>query len=850
MIETSFEIFNKTTQTWESVKPVFPLNFIQRLDRELDSGECLFFSTSHVLPPFQMCRITVDGEQFYFYGNDSAQWVPPPKSQFKHKVRLVEPTKELEGIRIDGRRVVQPLTGPQQTLLDVIEDLLFITPLRLTGQTQPFVLTTDVKITEKLNSKISPEFRWGSQTTLWECLLDIGACIDAIPRLSNSSDGTGYNVITFDLVNEKKQELELLNYNGVLETFDEAQYCTAIESYVENLVTGNQTEGSIVFPAPNAFVTPRTSEDVRITSNNCQLVMPNNIAEIFHLWVDGSQVQLQYVGQSGPNTGQYKTFTAAEVGLSAVDITDYLVDIQEWNTLEMQLPPNVPAGIEEKTKINTLTWQRNGNIINITNTTYRGIAFYTVGVFEMVMRSVLAYSNQFPATYIDSSDGTTYRYYVPDYLHYPSFDAYDDPRNINFRVEYLPLSIAGKVRAVKDDAESIEYIQTFNQRAEVNDATAFGRNMKSTASRLGRQTLTIVSVINNWSDAAKIGDTYTYNGKDYIVTTADYQIMSAMQCTCVYTLSDEWSYLSQFVETNRMFRSWNIPSNILERNLYYCDYLEVSDTQESNTSSFDEYGVSVFAEVLQPASSELTEVNNMWIRNGTYGAVISAASFGFGNSLVFNAKTQDNLSAGKRISSEDSQYCVDVYYCNEDGTLPDATLVFSNSIEQLDENALPWVHYASTTPNRTNTYDYYNYVVRLPNALIKKTSAEQLGFVYQLHFVTKDNSIVIGEALGSANPLAMQYSGTKTFQIWGLTKKLPKETGVMTTFFGEKVADTSDTNYFNCAVENESIKLTVNALSGNYVGWAICTSDGEVIIAENSPIAQQRVLYFNFKHDR
>ena len=72
----------------------------------------------------------------------------------------------------------------------------------------------------------------------------------------------------------------------------------------------------------------------------------------------------------------------------------------------------------------------------------------------------------------------------------------------------------------------------------------------------------------------------------------------------------------------------------------------------------------------------------------------------------------------------------------------------------------------------------------------------------------------------------------------------------MISYFGEKIADSSGTDYFSCVVEGESIKLTVNAIADNYVGWAICTDSGEIIIAENRPLQQQRTLYFNFKHYR
>ena len=135
---------------------------------------------------------------------------------------------------IDGFGVSQPETyDDRQTLFDSVNRFLTFT----TFDGKRFSLTADTNVINVLKSVKSPEFKWNTQTTLWECLLQAGAVVDAIPRLVADSNGD-YTVVTFDFVNSYTNEVISIsdtwtNVEG--ENLEENQYNTALSSVVENL---------------------------------------------------------------------------------------------------------------------------------------------------------------------------------------------------------------------------------------------------------------------------------------------------------------------------------------------------------------------------------------------------------------------------------------------------------------------------------------------------------------------------------------------------------------------------------------------------------------------------------------
>ncbi len=156
----------------------------------------------------------------------------------EHGVSLTEPSKLLQGLLIDGIGVTQPEDVSQrQSLFDVVTRLLQITPLCAANSNSELTLTTHTQVQKALKERVSPQFKWNTQTTLWECLVQIGAVIDSIPRLISNAQGK-YTVVTFDFVNAYTDVVESIEdeYTNVAgQNIDENQYNTALSSVVENL---------------------------------------------------------------------------------------------------------------------------------------------------------------------------------------------------------------------------------------------------------------------------------------------------------------------------------------------------------------------------------------------------------------------------------------------------------------------------------------------------------------------------------------------------------------------------------------------------------------------------------------
>ena len=158
---------------------------------------------------------------------------------YSHQVSLTEPSKLLQGVMIDGFAVTQPEEyDKRDTLYAVVNRLLAVTPFDgVNDATQMFSLTNNTAVVNALAGIKSPQFKWNTQTTLWECLLQVGAVIDAIPRLVADTYGN-YTVVTFYFVNAYSNYADSIDdsaTNIVGESVDESLYSTALSAVVENL---------------------------------------------------------------------------------------------------------------------------------------------------------------------------------------------------------------------------------------------------------------------------------------------------------------------------------------------------------------------------------------------------------------------------------------------------------------------------------------------------------------------------------------------------------------------------------------------------------------------------------------
>ena len=235
----------------EILHGIVPLDLQWRLNEQLDGGTANYLKTENkdigVNTPLDKYSVTIDNETFEFVGMDSyAVWKRKSVAQTdesgnasfytaeirKHQIALTEPTKLLQGVMIDGFQVTQP-NPPTKTLKDVVTRVLKYSPF----DGQRFYLTMDTTIVGVLAATISPEFRWNTQTTLFEVLQDIGAVINAIPRLVSGANGD-FTVVTYDFVDNYGTAVTDLADGFTTDTgnsVDGDQYNSELTAVVENL---------------------------------------------------------------------------------------------------------------------------------------------------------------------------------------------------------------------------------------------------------------------------------------------------------------------------------------------------------------------------------------------------------------------------------------------------------------------------------------------------------------------------------------------------------------------------------------------------------------------------------------
>lgn len=213
---------------WVAHRLYNSIDFDERLDEQFDTGSVQVISTTETsFADYCVVRMdmtdNLEVKSWYFCGFDSVE--KRGAGYYIHNLELCEPTRLLMGILIDGRKVTQPMEGSneaKQTLYDVLIGLLNTFELLPFGEKfsrsrEKSRIITEYEYNDSTATKdlmqsiISPEFHWEAETSLWECLCDIGNVINAIPRLTYNKDNAEYpfSVLLFNMINESSGEYEL-----------------------------------------------------------------------------------------------------------------------------------------------------------------------------------------------------------------------------------------------------------------------------------------------------------------------------------------------------------------------------------------------------------------------------------------------------------------------------------------------------------------------------------------------------------------------------------------------------------------------------------------------------------------
>lgn len=836
---------------WQQFDCYNEVTFDRRRDGQLRSGMAYIVTAQKTrFRPMRKARLEIEDtaanvtETLYYHAYFNSQ--KRGLNYWWHEVTLVDPARRVQGEMINGLRVIQNSSN-SITLYDTFLRLLNTTPLRLTTQSNKYLPTADSEPISRMQAIRSPEYAWSCRTLLWECLEEIGMDMGGyFPQVEFGESGK--YVISFVPTDDVVKTVTDIDYISIADTVDKSQVCSEIDTDIANIIATNQGTASVVFPSQVGWITPRT-DDVQLTTDNCQIQLPTIPEKVLKVYINQRTISLR---DPVPNEG-YETLYEV-TGDEELDVTDFFPEYKRYSSL------NIGVGHDEFTtdlyRYNTCYWTENSKDITIVSESILGgwTALYSAIQSAIYKQYAPAGRNEmgFPSITVN---GTQIQF---DYNPIQEFQP------LQFRVEYIARETSSKVRAAKQERCDYEYVLPYNQRAEIVDAEMLGSELDKTVNQQGVDVMKTVNVYKSLADVLPLGTAYTEGQDSYIITANEYVMTSHDNVQVTHSFSKNWAMLSPFLKQRKAYRNTNIPTDILERNLYYEDFFVISEVDGTRQNLGEKglltyEGTAAFADVFtRDAVRNNTEVNNfgLYAKKGvdSWGVVVSCNSFGVGKSIVFSAKMQNNLTAGKTVDPDNEYYVQDALYTDEDGTFDgnngEARMIFGVLNNAIKPDELPLSDNLSqnqiSDPVITATW------------YVDKSSAEQIGMTYQAHVVSDMADIVIGDLIAYNNPLVQDSSAPFPYRFWGLKKALPKRARLVTSEYGTIEATSRGSIWDVEADENDTVggigfRLDVSpgaaySADQGYIGWAITDEKGRLYLARNSHPNENQTLYFNHLH--
>ena len=651
-------------------------------------------------------------------------------------------------------------------------------------------------------------------------------------------------------------------YDSYGNSIEGTDYCSGVETFAQNLIEDNENDASIIFPSANSWATPRT-QAYKLSDSNAEIILPQKIYKLISAVINLDNIDFTVTvmvnkGDGGTTAVQKRLREFQnEKGehLSAIDLKNYIVDENTWNAL----PSGVALSNEILHKENCLYYS--DNIIHLAMSKKYWFGGSTTWVQAVI--SATKYNPIEGGYFIIHNNG---KYYLKDSETKKSADT-NEVTSLKFRVSYIPMSSDIKLRARKSVRQQEEYIQILNQRAEINSASALGKFMYNTAQKMGTEQITLVKFYTKIGDIPPLGCRVKHNGQHYILTANSIEMTNCVQVKVTHTLSKNWSNKSQYVSVDQKYRNYKIPADILWRNMLWEDYIEITtDGVVENAEAGD-----LLMSVIDGSTTKRAIIPRIFMCDKTddvtitsfflyranresydWGVTAPCTTIGIANSMVFSASMKDNLSAGLRISEENSQYCEEVFYCEENGKLDYARAVLSGGINITDAGAYPQATLTRNTPT-DKVFDEIFY--------ISKDPGEALKFTYQCHWISDEADIVIGSKLAENHPLVKKWTENRKFRFLALRKPLrqgedkvrPEEHMdilILTDeqrkgYFGmqDLVSDTQKA--FKLMLVGAGLSLLNNA---GVKAWAITDENYNLYIGCNDK--SKTTLYFSHIHER
>jgi hypothetical protein len=670
-----------------------------------------------------------------------------------------------------------------------------------------------------------------------------------------------------------------LKFNSFTKNIDGQEYCSEVETLAENMIEGNEQDATIVYPAPGQWATLR-AENYRLSTDGLSIVLPYPIYKIVSL-------KIAPYGMDVGTGAKWEVYKNKNGELAILDIAPYVVLQDEWNALQRPNPHEYfTKQFETLSKGNTLNYSVGNKSIKILTDLYKfgGGVFQGeypafIGVVSTALKNLKNADEYLRIT--PTTEESLAEVIEQEYL--PALAGLSqDPRLWEFQIEYIPMTSATKMKAHKAEATTQAYTQVVNQRAEVNNAEAFGKYLHATAQKTGTEKLAIAKIYKRLEDVPPIGAVVNHNGERYRLIANTWNITNPFTFTVTHLLSKNWSSKSKHIAVDQKYRNWNIPfDSYIWRTIYYEEFIEIGEEITANNKTEFKYTDKCIADTFSTEQPRVQPLNSLFLYRGRgaaeYGVVTPTTTMAVGNSFIISATMQDNLSAGLHVSATDPEFCEEVLYPEPDGTLEYAQIILSPGIDGYSANEYPAALVHVNVPS-DKVFSKYFYLDKDPGEAIKVS--------IQCHIIPNSDWVVIGNALAQTVPYISDKQ--RTFRLYALKQyirdgvdKLDAET----LYNARLIAEDNGLNLkYSASVWEESIFPSLiypiegfwiaksgkfadivlcNGTSLSFIdsleqwfidygqwfkAWAITDEDNNLLIGSND--INKRTVYFNWKKTR
>lgn len=603
---------------------------------------------------------------------------------------------------------VDPL--PKWNARTVIERALAIAETIREGDTPRFTLNAEqAAIFENIET---PEFQF-TQSTLREILQGVGSYVHGEPRLRGTE-------IYYDLYGGNEvNAVPIEPYASLSVQQDIEQYCTSIDSSVDNLVnTLDYAKGILIEPYNSGYKTLRTETlYYMLTEDNAEISTQKPINEIIKL-------ECGFVGSATP----------------PIDITAFVYEEANYTRLSSY------SDVYPASRAYAIYYTQGENNI-------KGL------FFKQENPIAPAFENYAILNILRAATGNN--------------SLTIDNLQLAFRVTYRPI-FSARVKQSKSYLLSVSSprAKSYTQGQNLIETTYYGEHLKGVVARLGNISKTITYVRPGLPELPKVGTLYNDGDDDYYISVVSAEFFPFVTKVTI-GLSQDFNRYSEFVGINSMKRMYEVSEKqAFDSHITYNDYVVFGDQTGNNDALYSTTAIAtIFLQNYTYSPVTLLIAQGYDASNNALPAIaLPVMTASMGNAALMVANYKDNYSAGDNLTYQsykpDSNTTIDGYFVNSvaysdvygnieylslnyysDGTAP------TSATEQSTiGNSLP------SAENVTGTGQAQISTENNP-LWVKKGSTEVPTIDYQIDFVSNRKNIIIGSGLAQNCTF---ISGTQT----------------------------------------------------------------------------------------